>query len=283
MKSLVVAVAGASSGVGREAALAFARKGAAVVLIARRKGALEHVAAKCRRGAAAVLVRTADEADPAAMKAIASDVHRRFGRIDAWVNAASINMLAAERFPDTSWRRRVERRLFGTYQGVHAVVPYLRSQGSGVIVNVPSVLSRPGPPMHLAYLAAKDAMRSITYCLRRELADIEGVRVSAVVPGPVEPPESLREGEESPFAPLVPLIDTRRGAHAVMTCTRAEDGCEVFVDAAPQPLKAMLRAVPHAWDRIATVGRRDHIAETLSTTAEFPIIAQGEKPPPASG
>ncbi|GAB3223517.1 hypothetical protein GCM10027447_11320 [Glycomyces halotolerans] len=272
----IVAVTGASSGVGREAALAFAHKGAVVVLVARRKGALEHVAAQCRKTATAVLVRPADPTDPAAMEAVAADVHQRFGRIDVWVNAASVNMLStSERYPDSAWRRRLEQRLFATYYGVRPVLPFMRGQGSGTVVNVPSVLSRSGRPFHSAFTASKDAMRAVTYCLRSEVADVEGIRVSTVVPGPVEPPET--EVEDDQFAPLHHVLDPRRGARAVLSCVKSPGG-EIGVDAAARPLSALFGLVQDAFARLRhRHGDRDPIVGTLGPTMEHRLVLPGRE------
>ncbi|WP_157930592.1 SDR family NAD(P)-dependent oxidoreductase [Glycomyces xiaoerkulensis] len=276
-KNRVVAITGASSGVGREAALAFAHKGAIVVLIARRKGALEHVAAQCRPTASAVLVRPADAADESAIESVASDVYRRFGGIDVWVNAASVNMLSSsERYPDAEWRRRIERRLFDTYHGLRTVVPYFRAQGTGAIINVPSILSRPGEPFHEAFAAGKDAMRAVTHCLRREVVDIPGVTVSAVVPGPVEPAQPRPE-DVDPYAPLEPVLDPWRGARAVVACAKTPRG-ELLVDPAPRTLAKLVGMTRDAFERLVhRRGERDRIIGTLDQTMEHHLVLPGRE------
>lgn len=95
VKDSVVVITGASSGIGRAAALRFAAKGASVVLTARRLQALEEVAAECRRSGAEALVVPADVTDADALNRVARLAVERFGRIDAWVNNAAVTLFAS--------------------------------------------------------------------------------------------------------------------------------------------------------------------------------------------
>lgn len=273
-RNQVVAITGASSGVGRETALAFAHKGAIVVLIALRRGALEHVADQCRPTASAVLVRPADLEDPAAIASAAADVFRRFGRIDVWVNAASASPLSVpDHRDDAAWRRRIEHRLFETYHGVRSVLPYMRTRGRGAVVNVPAVLSRQGEPFQEAFLAGKHATRALTHCLRREVADTPGITVSAVVPGPVAPP---RADAQDPHAPLRPIIDPRHGARAVLACARKPRD-EIAVDSGAGPLSGLVGAFGEAVARMRHFhGRRDPVAAALGPTMEHSLVLPHE-------
>jgi NAD(P)-dependent dehydrogenase (short-subunit alcohol dehydrogenase family) len=142
LKNSVAVITGASSGIGRATALAFADAGSAVVASARREEPLDELVEECRsRGGQAEAV-VADIRDPDAMEQLAREAVGRFGRIDVWVNnAAVITYGRMEEVPVEEWHGVIETNVFGTYHGIRAALPWLREQGAGVIVNVGSVLS----------------------------------------------------------------------------------------------------------------------------------------------
>jgi short-subunit dehydrogenase len=274
MKDRVVVIAGASSGVGRVAAEGFAAQGATVVLIARRRGALLNLAAQCRRSARAVLIRAADPADAEAMAGVAADVVTRFGRIDVWVNNASVGMFnPLEQISLGTWRKTVETNLFNTYDGVRAVLPRFRERGAGGVINVASVLSRGGSPFRSAYSASTNAMRAVSDCLRQELADTPGIKVSTVLPGPIGVP-IVTQSEPDPRepAPLRPVIDVRRAARAVVTCARMPRR-EVVVGSAAQSASLLARLLPQRVERyLEGLGRKDRLMDHLPPTIETSLI-----------
>ena len=127
--SLVVVITGASSGIGRACAHAFARDKARIVLAARERRPLEDVAAECRSLGAQALVVPADVADADAMRELVAAAIERFGAIDVWLNNVGIG--AVGRFdvtPIGAHRRVVEVNLLGQINGAHAVLPHFRQQ-----------------------------------------------------------------------------------------------------------------------------------------------------------
>jgi NAD(P)-dependent dehydrogenase (short-subunit alcohol dehydrogenase family) len=136
----VVVITGASSGIGRATALAFARQRARLVLAARNAEALELVAAQCSRLGAQTLVVPTDVADAKAVRALAAAALRRFGGIDVWVNNVGVGAVGRfEATPMEAHRRIIESNLLGHMHGAHAVLPHFRNQGSGVLVNMISL------------------------------------------------------------------------------------------------------------------------------------------------
>jgi NAD(P)-dependent dehydrogenase (short-subunit alcohol dehydrogenase family) len=222
-KPSIVVVTGASSGIGRATAGAFADDGAVVVITARREEALEALARELRERGAEVLPVAADVTDPAAVEALADRVVDRFGRIDVWVNNASVIAYGRlDEVPVEVWHRVVETNLFGAYHGVRAVLPHLRSQGRGTIINVGSVLSDVPAPLQSAYVASKHAVRALSDSVRQETLDVGGIEVCTVQPGAIDTPlfhHAANYAGRRPRPPR-PVIDPERVASAIVSCAR---------------------------------------------------------------
>lgn len=185
----IVVVTGASSGIGRATARHLADAGATLVLLARRENALETLATECRGKGAQVLVMPLDVTDADAVADAARQAVARFGRIDAWVNNAGVNLYGpVEEPPAQLWHQVVQTNLFGTYHGVRAVLPWFREQGHGVLINMSSILGWTPVPQQSAYAASKHAIRALSDCTRQEVRDVPGIAVCTVAPGPVDTP-----------------------------------------------------------------------------------------------
>jgi NAD(P)-dependent dehydrogenase (short-subunit alcohol dehydrogenase family) len=143
----VVGVTGASNGIGRATGLAFAERGARVVLAARRADALEELARECEAAGGPALAVPTDVTDEAAVAELARRAVERFGRIDVWVNNAGVYLLGLlEATPPEAFRRVLETNFFGYVHGARAVLPHFREQGHGVLINNASVYSHVGAP-----------------------------------------------------------------------------------------------------------------------------------------
>ena len=191
IKGCVVVVTGASSGIGRATAKALAARGARVVLVARDADSLREAAAECADAGAETLIATADVSDPEAVEAAAARAVERFGRIDAWVNAASVMMFGSfVDVPLEDLRRVLDVNLMGYVHGCRAALPRMIEQGRGVVVNVSSLLGVVALPFGSSYTMAKFAIRGLGGSLRHELrlSGVRGVRVCTVLPGPIDTP-----------------------------------------------------------------------------------------------
>ncbi|MEV4639681.1 SDR family oxidoreductase [Actinoplanes sp. NPDC049548] len=186
----VVVICGASSGVGRAAALAFAARGARVVCAARGEQALGTLVAQIgREGGTAVAVPT-DVADPAAVRALADAAERHFGRIDTWINAAAVGVWGrVEDVTDAEFERVMRVNFLGHVHGVHAALPALRRAGGGVIIGISSAEGVRAVPLQAPYVATKFALRGFYDSLRMDLAqDGEPIAVSTILPASLDTP-----------------------------------------------------------------------------------------------
>src|SRR5215216_6701121 len=166
----VVALMGASSGIGRETALRFAEKGAKVVVSARSKEGLDSLVGEIRRAGGEATEVVADVTDFEGVKAVADTTAERYGRLDTWVHLAAISIFAPfEKTTPAEFRRAIEIDLVGQAYGAMAALPHLKREGRGALVHVTSVVARRAVPLQSAYCAAKHGVDGFLESLRVEL------------------------------------------------------------------------------------------------------------------
>ncbi len=219
----VVAITGASAGIGRETALEFAREGARVAIGARRVDRLEALAEAIRATGSEALVLALDVTDEKQVRRFVEATVERFGRLDVLVNNAGYGVRGrVEEVPALDYERLMQVNYMGTVYGCQAAVPILKRQGHGLIVNVSSIVGHRAMAGGGAYAATKAAQISLTEALRVELRGT-GVHAASVHPiGTetefVEVAERASQGRKG--GPLGPQQSARDVARAIVRCAK---------------------------------------------------------------
>lgn len=181
----VVAITGASSGIGEATARLLASRGAQVVLGARRTDRLEAIAADIRAAGGEVEYLALDVTRREQVQTFAEHAVATFGRIDVLVNNAGVMPLSRlDALKVEEWDRMIDVNIRGVLHGIAAVLPMMQQQGSGQIINLASIGAYAVSPTAAVYCATKFAVRAISEGLRQEAG--AGVRVTVISPGVTE-------------------------------------------------------------------------------------------------
>jgi NAD(P)-dependent dehydrogenase (short-subunit alcohol dehydrogenase family) len=215
-----VVIVGASSGIGRAAALEFARRGASVAVAARTVSALDSLVAEITAEGGTALAVPTDVADPDQVRALGERAESAFGGIDTWVNAAAVAVWGRiEEISDAEFERVMRVNFLGQVYGVHVALPALRRAGGGVIIGISSVEGIRAVPLHGPYTASKWAVRALYDSLRMELAQ-EGspIAVTTILPASIDTPlfEHSRSKLGSMPKPPPPLYAPELVAEAIV-------------------------------------------------------------------
>jgi short-subunit dehydrogenase len=182
-KNPVVIITGASRGIGKGIAQAYARKGARLVLAGRDRNALDAVSREVQGLGADVLAVPTDVTDPVATKALVDGAVEKFGWVDVLVNNAGIGRVGAvtEAGFERDIQATLEASLFGMVRLTQAVIPYMRAQGTGTIVNMSSVMGRKAFARFGSYAIVMHAVSALSDALRQELSGT-GIHVAVIHP-----------------------------------------------------------------------------------------------------
>ncbi len=216
----IVVITGASAGVGRATAAAFAREKCDVGLIARNQERLEHVAEELRRLGVRACPVVADVADAKAMDAAAERIEQELGPIDVWVNNAMATIFGpVGTISPEEFRRATEVTYLGQVNGTMTAMRRMQARNRGTIVNVGSALSYRGIPLQAAYCGAKYAVRGFTDSLRTELLhDGSNIHLTMVHLPAVNTPQfdwALNKMDRRP-QPVPPIFQPEVPARAIV-------------------------------------------------------------------
>ncbi|MET8201868.1 SDR family NAD(P)-dependent oxidoreductase [Micromonospora taraxaci] len=217
--SRVVVVVGATSGIGRATARAFAERGDRLVLAARATTTLAEVRAEC--AAVDVLTVPTDVTEPGALDALMDAALERFGRVDVWVHTAAV--MAYGRFDELPGRvfdQVVRTDLLGTAESVRVALRHFRAADAGTVVVTGSVLGHITAPYMSAYVASKWGLQGLLRTVQQELRDNPRIRLSLVNPGSVDTPVYQQAANYLGRIgrPPPPVASPQRVARAIAHC-----------------------------------------------------------------
>jgi serine 3-dehydrogenase len=180
----VVIIVGASSGMGRAAAVLFAREGARVVAAARREDRLQILKLELANEQREITVRRADASIPEDMQQLAQETLQRFGKVDILVFASGINTRerAMDRLTPEVWNSLVTVNLNGAFYATHAVLPSMRNARSGHLIYISSISGLLADVSGAAYQASKRGVLGMAHAIRMEEKQ-NGIRTSVICPG----------------------------------------------------------------------------------------------------
>jgi len=226
MSETIVVITGASSGIGAAVAELVSEQGMSVAVAARRKDALEAVAARCGSRALPVV---ADVTVRANVRRIVDETVSRFGRIDVWINNAGIGITRPpSQLTDDDIDAMIEANVKSALYGMQEVLPHFKERNAGHIINVSSMLGRiPFAMVRSAYSAAKHFLNALTAMLREELRESHpGIQISLVSPGVVRTDFGLNAMHGGPDSRQFPGSQSAEDVAAVIAqviATRAPD------------------------------------------------------------
>ncbi|MDF5729225.1 MAG: SDR family oxidoreductase [Rhizonema sp. PD38] len=185
-----VVVVGASSGIGRNAALQFAHRGAKVVVAARSQPGLESLVEEIRGLSGQATAVVADVTEFEQVKAIADRAVEEYGRLDTWVHNAAVEIYAPfEVTTPEEFKRLIDVNLMGQVHGAMVALPHLKREGRGALIHVTSVEAKRSLPLQSAYAASKHAVNGFLESLRVELMSEKlSISVTEIMPAGINTP-----------------------------------------------------------------------------------------------
>lgn len=216
----VTVITGASSGIGRATAVEMAARGSQLIIAARGKQGLEECAEECRARGASVLVVPTDVTNPDQIERLSTEAVKQFGRFDIWINAAGV--AAFGRFldiPAECFTRVMQTNFLGTVCGSREALKHFRHNGTGVLINVASVLGKEAIPYMSPYVASKQAIIGLSSSLRQEFGQKE-ISICTILPAAIDTPIWQHGANYTgrQIRPVWPVYSPEEVAKAIADC-----------------------------------------------------------------
>jgi NADP-dependent 3-hydroxy acid dehydrogenase YdfG len=224
----VALVTGASSGIGEATAVALAEEGARIAVLARRADRLEQVVKRIKAAGGEAIPLVADMTNEGQLRAAIRQANEAFGRIDILVNNAGVMLLGNIEGADTGeWREMLDINVLAVMLACHEVLPIMKAQGGGHIVNISSVAGRQVKAGYSGYNASKWAVGAFSESLRQEVTR-QHIRVTVIEPGVVA--TELRQHITNPE-----VRKAQQEAERSITALQGEDIAAAIVFAVTRP------------------------------------------------
>lgn len=232
----VAIVTGASSGIGEATAIALANEKAKVVIAARRSDRLDELTKHIVENGGQALPMTVDVSDEAQVKEMVKKTQAEYGKVDILINNAGVMLLGTIDGADTEdWRRMININLLGLMYATHAVLPLMKAQGSGHIVNISSTAGRIANVKAGVYAATKFGVGAFSEALRKEVYQ-DKIRVTIIEPGATVTELTDHISDAKTKTDIKSWIGS-------MTALESEDIAAAIVYAVTQPLRVNVNEV----------------------------------------
>ena len=267
----VVAIVGASSGIGRETALQFAKQRAKLVVSARSEIGLDSLVYEIKQLGGEAIAVLADVSSYEQVQNIATKTVEQYGRLDTWVHAAGTAIIAPfEQVTPDEFKRVIDVNLMGQVYGAMVALPHLRREGRGALIHVSSVEARRSLPLQSSYSASKHAIEGFLDSLRVELQQ-EGIPISVtnVMPSVINTPFYNKAMTKLGVKPtgVPPYYQPSLVAEAILHVAENPTR-DIFVGDVGRILDALHRLSPELTDalvgKIAIKGQRTNITKAGS-------------------
>ncbi|TKH03433.1 SDR family oxidoreductase [Peribacillus simplex] len=184
IKDKVIIITGASSGIGKATAIHLAKNGASVVLASIDEDGLKNVAGRINQEGGIAHYKLADVTVNEEVQSLVDFTLDRFGRVDTLINCAGLMLFSMwDNAHVEEWEKMINLNIKGSLYGIAAVLPHMKKQGNGQIINVGSIAGHAVGEGHGVYSATKYAMRAITESLRKEVSVKHNIQAVLVSPG----------------------------------------------------------------------------------------------------
>ncbi|WP_258097316.1 SDR family oxidoreductase [Marinoscillum pacificum] len=214
----VVAITGASSGIGEAIARHLANQGAKVVLGARREESLKSISDQITKNGGQAIYHQVDVTQPKEVIAFANFAVTHFGSLDVFVNNAGVMPLSMlNTYKIAEWHQMVDVNIKGVLHGIAAALPIFEEKDSGQFINITSIADRWVGPTSTVYSATKFAVRALSDGLRQEVS--RNIRVTLIAPGATE--SELAEGISDPDLKKMAIEQFRKDLLPAVAIARA--------------------------------------------------------------
>jgi short-subunit dehydrogenase len=276
----VLVLTGASSGIGRETALAFAATGAGLVLAARNERELEEVGNDCRKAGGVAIVVPTDVSIAMQVEALGARAREHFGRWDIWINNAGAAALGRfEEIPLVDHTQVIATDLLGTIYGSHVALRHFRDQGHGTLINIASVLGEIPAPYYASYVAAKHGVVGLGAALRQELSvsGAKDIHVCTVLPMAIDTPffENAANYTGHEAKPIPPVYDIEEVIQTLLRLADEPEG-EVIVGRTGKAMAAVHAVAAGVTEKV--MGAETHLVQMGSSPPAPPTAGSLHEP-----